>query len=331
MDYLIAQKTRYQLQTKVRRIKNASDSQYYNQLKFFIEFIHGNSIFSHAINELIEGSQLNRTEYIESASNGNVYNFKDEIQYIAGAYLGLKHLSENGISDPRLAMAMAASLNDGDRVHKPDDIMEIINRCWVTFLFEHLDEAVDNRNSILYLLKKYKQRAEWFRRSFLTDIAENGVLYGKKGERGLIFDLYETLHQEGLDIKIEPSSASGEVDLIGDQPQEERIVLDAKYTNSQESSSSIKTKVCKGIRQVYDYCNDYNVGSGYLFLYNNSKYGLNLESEEIDDFKCINYNGKIIYFVIADIFAHETSASQRGSLQTIDIKRSDFLAMDASN
>ncbi|CBW25684.1 hypothetical protein BMS_0782 [Halobacteriovorax marinus SJ] len=327
MDYQIAQRTRYLLQTRVRRVKNAGENQYQEQLKFFLQFLNSNIVFSSVLKELEGTSTLEKESFLEALNNGEGYNFECELDYIFASYLGLKFLVDVDMNRFTSSLIAAFSTANGGGRHQSniDEMLEDVNTYWLNYLYEFLDESIDNRNSILFVLKKYKQNAEWFRKKRLLNIANDGAVYGKKGEKGLALDLYESIHNDGIDFTIEPSSASGEVDLIANQSGEERVVLDAKYIGEGESSSQIKTKVVKAFRQVHDYCNDYNTSNGYILFYINAEVALDIESDELDGFRVVNLNGRALFFINVDIYENEKSASQRKALERVSIVKTDLI------
>ncbi|HWN07999.1 MAG TPA: hypothetical protein VNO50_01725, partial [Pyrinomonadaceae bacterium] len=91
--------------------------------------------------------------------------------------------------------------------------------------YEYLDEHVDDQQAILYVLRRYKQRCEWFRSEALRSVVTTET---QQGENRIAFDLYEYLHEQGIAFYIEPQSASGIADLVAEQVGTDRVVADAK-------------------------------------------------------------------------------------------------------
>jgi hypothetical protein len=188
---------------------------------------------------------------------------------------------------------------------------------YVEPLFDYIEEQIDDRRMILALLKKYKHRCEWFRREELN-------LVSKEGETTLVYDLYEYLHDQGLQFHIEPKSASGRIDLISAQSGKDRLVADAKIFNP-EGSQKI-SHIVAGFRQVYEYTKDFNEPFGYLVIFKTCEGDLSIPTiNEESGIRFMTHNNKTIFVVIIDIFIYSKSASERGKLKTYEILPSQFI------
>lgn len=81
--------------------------------------------------------------------------------------------------------------------------------------------------------------------------------------------MYEYLHGCGMEFYIEPTSASGEADMISLQSDsQDPLIADAKVFNPERSHG--KAYVIKGVHQLYRYACDYNEAVGYLIIFNTS-------------------------------------------------------------
>jgi len=145
-----------------------------------------------------------------------------------------------------------------------------------------------------------------------------------RGEKLLGLKLYEFLFSEGIDIHVEPWSASGEADMVGSQDGEERLVADAKIFNPEKSKGA--TYVVQGFRQIYQYTADYNEPIGYLVIFNTSKRQLRFAiSYAADPLPRVVVNNKTIFFVVIDIYPHEASASKRSQSEIVEITEAQIL------
>ena len=109
-----------------------------------------------------------------------------------------------------------------------NDILEVFKDIFLEPFYDYLDESLDDQGAILALLRKYKHVCEWFRRQKFFGIWESGTA---RGEKHLALDLYRYLYEQGIEFYIEPSSLSGEVDMISTQIGENRLLADAKIFN----------------------------------------------------------------------------------------------------
>jgi hypothetical protein len=204
---------------------------------------------------------------------------------------------------------------------KNDDVIEAFRLTYVEPLFDYIDEQLDDKRMTLVLLKKYKQRCEWFRRDELLAAC---VADTRQGEKTLAYDLYEYLHDQGIQFHIEPQSASGRIDLISAQTGKDRLVADAKIFNPE--SSHDRSYIMDGFRQVYDYTKDYNESFGYLVVFKTCAEDLSISTPKQESgVPFITHNNKSIFIVVIDIFDYPESASKRGKLNAYEITPEQFI------
>jgi hypothetical protein len=187
--------------------------------------------------------------------------------------------------------------------------------------YEYVDEHLDDQHVILYLLKKYKHRCEWFQASRLRQMITGDTI---RGEKEAALDLYEYLHTAGVDFSIEPKGASGVPDFVTEQIGEDRIIADAKIYWPEKSKG--KSYLVTGFNQILTYACDYNEPFAYLIIFN-------LADEDIrflltatgGGFPSYTYNNKTVFFVVIDIFEYGAPASKRGKRKAVDISESDLV------
>ena len=158
--------------------------------------------------------------------------------------------------------------------------------------YEYLDEHIDDQQAILYFLRQYKHRCEWFQAERLRRAIEEDT---QKGEKSLAFDLYEFLHQQGIDFHIEPYSASGIADFVTDQVGEDRVVADAKVFWPEKGKG--KSYLIAAFHQAYTYSRDYNEPASFLVIFKMCKEDVNfLVPASQTMFPCLTLNNKTIFF-----------------------------------
>lgn len=313
MDYQISQKMRVLLQTRFRRVKTSGVGQYTEQLRFLLNFIESDTIFNGVLSKLLASSSLKREDILNLLNSQKGMEFGNERDYVSAAYYTLKFLAETTPEKILGAFQVAASFAGAHRAMKFEDCADAVNDYWLEFLYDYLDESIDNQSSILGLIKKFKHSVEWFKRHDLIAAAESD------GERGLALKLYEYLYNQGVEFHIEPQSASGRPDLIAEQVGENRIVLDAKHFKVSETENDMKTKIAKGFRQVFDYCADFDEPVGYMTIFNSSGKFPDIDCIKINGFSAVKIGSKTIFFEIIDIHDYSKSASQRGKLPVFRI------------
>ena len=89
----------------------------------------------------------------------------------------------------------------------------------------------------------------------------------------MALDLYEYLHDQGIDFHIEPHSTSGIPDFVADQVGKERVIADTKLFWPERSKG--KSYIISGFNQAYIYACDYNEPCAYLVIYKMCHEGLN--------------------------------------------------------
>jgi len=201
--------------------------------------------------------------------------------------------------------------------------MEWFRDSYVEPLFDYIEEQIDDKRITLFLLKKYKHRCEWFRRKELK-------LASERGETTLVYDLYEYLHDQGLQFHIEPKSASGRADLISAQTGKDRLLADAKIFNPDGSQDS--GHIVEGFRQIYEYAKDFNEPSGYLVIFKACERDLSIPTPKQESaIPFITHNNKTIFIIIIDIFIYDKTASERGKLKAYEILPERFVQSLSEN
>ena len=174
----------------------------------------------------------------------------------------------------------------------------------------------------LVLLNKFKHRCEWFHRAEMFDCFKEDT---GQGEKTLARNLYEYLHDQGVQFHVEPESASGRIDLISAQRGRDRLVADAKLFNPQRGQD--RAYIAKGFRQIYDYTKDFNEPFGYLVLFKTCEQDLSittLRQESCVPF--VTHNNKTIFLLVVAIYDYEASASKRGKLRAYEITPEQLIA-----
>ncbi|HMD86778.1 MAG TPA: hypothetical protein VKO18_18975 [Terriglobia bacterium] len=192
-------------------------------------------------------------------------------------------------------------------------------------VYEYLDEQIDTRNVIYSILLKYKQHSEWFHRKRLRMIADEGM-EGFKGERGLARDLDEYVFNQHVEFVIEPTSSSGEADLILREPGGRHLIIDAKYVTEDSARSTIRDQMNSGFHQVARYCEDYREPEGFLISFIRTSKRISVELEESDGLRFLKLGGKTIYYLPVQI-SDEPSASKSGKAEEVIITKEELVSL----
>lgn len=325
----LVQDLRYKLQKRVRRINSTEDGErFLEYVRHLLSFLESQPLFNGVL-ETLERQHHGLKGRMEGALDG-----KDadellgltESEQAASAYF-LLHLlaethqaSDGGVSLRKVIIQLPhrTSVSDGREAR------QWVFDHYVEFLYDFIDEHVDDQRALLALLERYKHRCEWFERKRLFEVWEADT---KRGERELAEDLYAYLYDQGMEFTIEPYSVSGEADLVAAQTEEEPLIADAKIFDPEKGKG--RSYIADGFHQVYTYTQDHNQPFGYLVIFNTVKDKLNFALSDVaQSTPYVAHNRKTIFFLEVDIYPYEQSASQRGKLNTHEITK-DYLIREA--
>ncbi len=310
------QAIRYKLQKRVRRLNSSDHNQFAFLLRQFFVYFNSSSLLSGVRDDLVARTQKyqiqNSVEAILKESK-DLYGENEEEAAAIGYEMLQRVVKQTGSEDivmqcRRFSTGLSESL-------------EIFRTKYLEPFYEYMDEHIDDQHIILYLLEKYKHRCEWFHSKRLREMILDDTT---QGERRVALDLYEYLHNAGIDFHIEPRSASGIPDFITEQIGDDRIVADTKLFSSEKGKG--KSYIISGYNQIYTYMCDYNEAFGYLIIFNLDNTDLRiLFPPTSSHFPSYTYNNKTVYFVVIDIYDHPESASKRGRKEAITLSDTDLV------
>lgn len=315
MDGEYIQNQRYKLQKRVRRLNSVKTEFFYFYLKQFWGYVERNPIFVDILDDLGKRYPSMEAEADKIMANQSIL-CDDEEENAAISFFLIKKVvnSEN----PHKAREIGYRYGKDSKFEVSLDYFRDL---FLEPFYEYLDEQLDDQKAILALLRRYKHKCEWFQREYLYKLWNENT---EKGEKKLALHLYEYLHDQGLDFTIEPSSISGEADLVAAQNSDDPLIADTKIFNPDKGKG--KSYIAKGFNQVYLYTVDYNESFGYLIIYKTSEKDLGLAlTNQNQSTPLVIHNNKTIFIIIIDIFPHETTASRRGILKPVEITEKDLI------
>lgn len=348
MDQLLLQRTRYVLRSRIRRVQTCPAALFVPTCQHLLKWIENHPVLSGIVchlkevpGEYKEQVTMTLNDAPEKVRSGGGYDpgfYSAEsseehaaaclaiVSAIAGLDSAKVPPHQKGDMGKQMEKFVVLNFGEyltGDRHIKYDQALESLRDVAVDGLYEYLDEHIDTRNMLYAVLQKYKQRAEWFRRTRLRQIADNG-LEGRTGERALALDLQEYVLDQGVEFVVEPLSASGEADLILRDSEGRYIIIDAKYIPADTTRSKILKKIASGFNQVSRYCDDYNEPAGFLVPFTRTSTKIRLELEESDSFRFLTLGGKTIYYLPVSI-ADLPSASTEGRAKEVSISTQELV------
>lgn len=318
MDTELIQALRYKLQRRVRHLNLTDYTLFHFSLKQFWGFLQKSNVIFGIIDDLKKRYPQMSEEIKPLFSNGFqkdglLWDDEDK-QSAASLFIVERCINSN---DQRVEVNIGRRYSDETNYN---NILNSFKNNFLETIYNYIDEKLDDQRLLLGLLKKYKQKCEWFQRDYLYNLCLSNT---QKGEKMLTSRLYEYLHDQGIQFFIEPQSVSGEADLVSIQSAEEAIVADAKVFWPERDKGT--NYICKGFNQIYLYTTNYNEPFGYLVIFNMAEKDLRFSLENYSlNFPFTVHNAKTIYFITIDLFPHETSASKRGKIKSYIITESDL-------
>ena len=315
MDPHYVQSLRYKLQKRVARLNSVEPQIFPFTLMQFFRFFDRQPTFTGIISDLL--AQLPQyAEDVERILAGETLHGESEEEAAALGYAVLRRAADIE-SEVKL-------LNLGYRYVRGalsnHEAIEAIREVFLEPFYEYVDEQLDDQRAMLALLLRYKHRSEWFHREALWKVSQTE----RRGEWQLAMDLYSYLYDQGIDFTIEPSSITGEVDLVAAQGTDDPMLLDAKIFDGEGRG---KTYVRKAFRQIYTYTQQHNEPFGYLAIYKTTDRDLCFSLPVRSHIPVMVHNHKTIFFVTIDIFPYKEPVSQRAPLEAIVITHQELVAI----
>lgn len=260
----------------------------------------------------IESLNFDFNEYVELPQNERRFVIPDNIEdKICLCYAILKRFAERKMSV--LSNQFLLSFK-----HQYERINYLGQTFVVPFAY-YIFEQIEDNSSVLYMLNRYKHRAQWFFRKELLNLYLNDT---SKGEDNLTRDLHLFLFDQGIEYPFStPLSSKGRVDLVGNLHTKDPLVLEVKLFRKE--SGYDKAYIRKGLVQAYNYAQDYNKRVGYLLVYNLDDIWIEFENNSKNE-KMIRVEDKVIYIIVVNLNFEDVSASNQRQVNTYVIE-DDYL------
>ncbi len=309
---------RTDLQEWKNRLYRAPYNQFGHQLKYFFNNLSTNKQIFGILNEAINQYPFEAGDFDEISTQmmrGSNISFENEIHHSAFCYQFITHFvmkfNTYELHDYSLFIR-------SDSQETRNGIIEDFISPIIYFLHDKLNES----NSTIYLLEKYKRRTEWFTKK---DLFQQYFSAEKNYEQLLEDDLRLFLFDQGIDYPFStPKSASGRADIIGEIETDNPLVVEIKIFDREKGYG--KDRIKDGFSQIVKYTNDYHKDVGYLVIYNMDKAELNLNFSAGNKIfpPSIAFNNKKFYFVVINS-SMQSSASKSGIIQEVEITETELI------
>ena len=295
---------RVRLQERRNRLYKTGYRTYDGELLYLLQFLDGNQYTRSLLNELEVSTAVDFEQWVSEQGIRNVQFPHSEAGRAKVCYGILKRCASdnNGEEGVRWTRAFSSETNFDAKFR---DLTEAVVDPFVNFLHDQIDDG----GNILYLLERFKLKAEWFRREELYGLYQGDT---SVGESSLDQELRASLFEGGVDYPFsQPSSPSGKADIVALLGSDDPLVLEVKVFDPDRSRG--KSNLRQGLHQVLRYANDYNQSLGYLVMFNCSDRQLVISSEEASGAEFpprITYGGKTFFAIPIDIHPDIASASK---------------------
>ena len=295
---------RVRLQERRNRLYKTGYRTYDGELLYLLQFLDGNQYTRSLLNELEVSTAVDFEQWVSEQGIRNVPFPHSEAGRAKVCYGILKRCASdnNGEEWVRWTRAFSSETNFDAKFR---DLTEAVVDPFVNFLHDQIDDG----GNILYLLERFKLKAEWFRRKELYRLYQGDT---SVGESSLDQELRASLFEGGVDYPFsQPSSPSGKADIVALLGSDDPLVLEVKVFDPDRSRG--KSNLRQGLHQVLRYANDYNQSLGYLVIFNCSDRQLVISSEEASGAEFpprITFGGKTFFAIPIDIHPDIASASK---------------------
>ena len=318
MFYL--QNLRVRLQERRNRLYKTGYRTYPAELFYMLQFLDNNPYTRSLLTVLDKSTSVDFEQWTTEQIRPREVQFPEsEVGRAKVCYGILKLCASNEHGRELLRWARAFSSET-----KFDPILRDFTEGVVDPLINFLHDQIDDGGNVLHLIERFKLKAEWFRREELYSLYDGNT---SVGERNLDHELRESLFEGGVDYPFsQPSSPSGEADIVALLGSEDPLVLEVKVFDTERSKG--KSNLRQGFHQVVSYANDYNESVGYLVIFNCSDRKLVISSNEVSKPEVpprITYGGKTFFIVSIDIHPDTVSASKEKPASRITVSQSELV------
>lgn len=202
--------------------------------------------------------------------------------------------------------------------NKPSIHKDEILIYYVKPIYDYLVSKIEYQSDIIFLLRKYKKRREWFYR----DIFFKQYIQEGRRERFLDMDLKSYLFDNGIEnLFSAPDSPSGRADIVG-RLETDDFIIEVKFLD--DSKNYKKEKVISGITQAYNYAvEDSRSSHVVIFSCNENDKKVLIEGMNEDD-NSITIGGIKINIFVIYVNPKGKSASKQKKLSTIEINLNEI-------
>ena len=296
---------RVRLQERRNRLYKTTYRTYDTELRYLFQFLNEETYIRSLVSVLELSTSVDFQQWTTDQNTAREVKFPASEEGRAKVCYGILKECANGVDDHQTFNWAHTFSSQDDFNAKFREFTETVVDPFINFLHD----KIDDRSNILYLIERFKQKAEWFRREELYDLYLRDT---RVGEARLDAELRASLFDGGVDYPFsQPASPSGRADIVALLGSDDPLVLEVKVFDPAKSKD--KGHLRQGFHQVSRYANDYNQSLGYLVIFNCSDRQLVISSEDTSEAEFaprIMHGGKTFFAISIDIHPGTTSASK---------------------
>ncbi len=184
MQDMQIERIRDRLQKRFRDVHLSDQIRFHPSLKQFFSFVDSTPMLQSVQNELVNRTQsLNVNAIVDRLLQGDPLLAKPEEELAAIGFTLLGRF----VANPESVCLTTMTMRWGVANH-PHKAFAYVAEALLNPLHRYLDEHIEDQQALLYVLRQYKQRCEWFRRGRLWRLANKRP---RIAERLLVTDLFE--------------------------------------------------------------------------------------------------------------------------------------------
>ena len=242
--------------TRRNRLYRNGCRTYPSELQYLIQFLDANPYTRSLLTALDASSSVDFEQWVDDHSGWGEFEFPESEEGRAKVCYGIIKRCNDGQWQAWLRKFSSENRND-DQLR---DFTEAVVDPLVNFLHDQIDDA----GNVLYLIERFKLRAEWFKRDELYNLYQ---AHTSVGETGLDRELRAGLFEGGIDYPFsQPLSPSGKADVVALLGSDDPLVFEVKVFDPERGKGNRQLQ--QGFHQVLRYADDYNQSLGYLVIFN---------------------------------------------------------------
>ena len=306
------------------RLYDAGYFSYHSELRYFLQFLHQNHYTRSLIDILLVCPTVSIDEWREKAVKGRVEFPSSEEERAAVCYGLLTRCQHEERNETALKLGFV--FGQGAYSNPETALGPIIRKFTETIVYpfiDYINDQIDDIGNVLYMLERFKVKAEWFRRESLYSLYTSNTTVG---EVNLDQELRANLFDGGVDYPFsQPSSPSGKADVVALLGSDDPLVLEVKVFDPNRKKG--KSHLRQGFHQVFKYAGDYNQEVGYLVIFNCSNGPLVISPDDASEPEIpprITYGGKTFFVIVVDIKPSKIGASKENTGKRVTIGYREF-------